>query len=68
MRKGLKEGEKMLLIKDKDRIILKKASAMDEQFKENIEFAKRTEESRKQIEAGRYISLDSDNLDEMMKW
>ena len=68
MRKGLKEGEKIMLIKDGNRIILKKASEMDEQLKEDLEFARRTEEARKRIEAGEYISLDSENLDKMMKW
>lgn len=68
MRRGLKNGDKFIIIKDKNRFIIKKASEMDEQFKEDMEFARRTEEARKQIEAGKYIALDSDNLDEMMKW
>mgnify|MGYP001607556105 CR=1 FL=1 len=69
MRKGFKEGEKLMIIKSNDKIILKKASEMDEQFKEDIEFARRTEEARKRIEAGHYISVDSENLyEEMMKW
>ena len=69
MREGLKEGESILLIKEGNSIILKKASEMDKQFKEDIEFARRTEEARKRIEAGEYISVDSENLyDEMMKW
>ena len=68
MRRGLKNGDKFIIIKDKNRFIIKKASEMDEQFKEDMEFARRTEEARKQIEAGRYIALDSDNLNEMMKW
>lgn len=68
MREGLKEGERIMCIKHGDRIILKKASDMDEQLKEDFEFARRTEEARKQIEAGKYVALDSDNFDEMMKW
>ena len=69
MRKGFEEGEKIILIKANDKIILKKASKMDEQFSEDIEFAKRTEEAKKRIEAGRYLSVDSENLaEEMMKW
>ena len=68
MRKGFEEGEKIILIKANDKIILKKASKMDEQFSEDIEFAKRTEEAKKRIEAGRYLSVDSENLaEEMMK-
>ena len=69
MRKGFKEGEKLVIIKTGDKIIIKKASGMDEQFKEDIEFAKRTDEARKRIEAGEYISVNSENLfEEMMKW
>ena len=69
MRKGFKEGEKILLIKEGNSVILKKASAMDEQLKEDLEFARRTEEARKRIEAGEYISVDSGNIyEEMMKW
>ena len=69
MREGFKEGEKLLIIKDKGRLILKKATSADENFKEDLEFAKRTEEALKRIEAGEYISVDSKNLfKEMMSW
>lgn len=69
MRKDLKEGDKIIFIRDKKNLILKKASDMDEQLKEDLEFARRTEEAYKRIEAGEYISVDSENLaEEMMKW
>lgn len=69
MRKGLKEGEKVMLIKNGNQIIIKKASDMDEQFKEDIEFARRTEEARKRIEAGKGITMDFDDfIKEMKKW
>ena len=69
MRKGFNKGERIILIKANDKIILKKASKMDEQFSEDIEFARRTEEAKKRIEAGRYLSVDSENLaEEMMRW
>ena len=69
MRAGFKEGEKLLIIKDKGRLILKKATSADENFKEDLEFAKRTEEALKRIEAGEYVSVDSKNLfKEMMSW
>ena len=69
MRKGFNKGERIILIKANDKIILKKASKMDEQFSEDIEFAKRTEEAKKRIEAGKYLSVDSKNLvEEMMRW
>ena len=68
MRKDLKEGDSLIVISSDDKIILKKAESLTEKMKEDLEFAKRTEEAYKRIEAGEYISLDSDNLDEMMKW
>ena len=69
MRKGFKEGEKILLIKEGNSAILKKASAMDEQFKEDLEFARRTDEARKRIEAGEGITMEFDDfIKEMKKW
>ena len=69
MRKDFKEGDKILLIKGEGRIVLKKASKMDEQLEEDLEFARRTEEAWKRIKTGEYISVDSKNLaEEMMKW
>jgi len=69
MRKDLKEGDKLLLIKNGNNIILKKATETDENFKEDLEFAQRTEEAFKRIEAGEFISVDSENLfEEMDKW
>lgn len=69
MRKGFKEGEKILIIKDKGRLILKKASSMSENFKEDLEFARRTEEAYKRHERGEGITMDADEfLKEMEKW
>jgi AbrB family looped-hinge helix DNA binding protein len=69
MRKNLKEGEKILVIERDGKLILKKATDMDEQLQEDLEFAKRTEEAYKRIESGEFISVDSENLfEEMDKW
>ena len=69
MRAGFKEGEKLLIIKDKDRLILKKVTSTDENFKEDLEFAKRTEEALKRIEAGEGITMEFDDfIEEMKKW
>jgi len=69
MRKNFSEGDSLVIIEDKDRIILKKANKMDEQFSEDLEFAKRTDEAYKRVKSGDYISVDSENLiEEMMKW
>jgi len=69
MRKHLKEGDKLLIIKNGEQLILKKASELDKNLKEDLEFAKRTEEAYKRIEAGEFISVDSEKLaEEMSKW
>ena len=65
----LKEGEKILVIQGGDKLILKKATDLDENLKEDLEFAKRTEEALKRIEKGEFVSVDSENLlEEMNKW
>ena len=69
MRKDLKEGDKIIFIRDKKNLILKKASDMDEQLKEDLEFARRTEEAYKRIESGEGITMEFDEfIKEMKKW
>ncbi len=69
MRTNLKVGDDILIIQDDERIILKKSDKLAEQMKEDLEFAKRTEEAYKRIEAGEFVSIDSKNLEEEMnKW
>jgi len=69
MRKDIREGEKLLIIKSGNQIILKKANKMDEQMKEDIEFAKRTEEAWKEHEKGNFKTLEFDDfMKELKKW
>lgn len=69
MRGNLKEGDELLIIKDEDRIILKKADKLTEQMKEDLEFARRTEEAYKRHERGESIEMDFDEfISEMKKW
>ena len=69
MRENFKEGEKILVIQVGDKLILKKATDLDENLKEDLEFAKRTEEAFKRIAKGEFIGVDSENLlEEMNKW
>ena len=69
MWEDMKEGDKLLIIKNGNQIILKKASDLDEQIQTDLEFAKRTEEALKRIEKGEFISVNSENLfEEMDKW
>jgi len=69
MRKDIKEGEKLVIVRSNNQIILKKASKMDKQLKEDIEFARRTEEAYKQIEEGKCRTMEfEDFLKEIKKW
>jgi len=69
MRENLSEGEEFVVIKDGNRIILKSIKDFDENIREDLEFAKRTEEAWEQIEAGKGIRMDFDDfIKEMKKW
>jgi AbrB family looped-hinge helix DNA binding protein len=69
MRTDLSEGDKILIIQNDKQLIMKKASNLDKNMAEDIEFAKRTEEAWKRIEAGKGIKMDFDDfLKEMKKW
>lgn len=69
MRTDILEGEKLLLIQNDHQIIMKKASDMDKNVAEDIEFAKKTEEAWKRIEQGKGIKMDFDDfIEKMKKW
>lgn len=69
MRDNIKEGDELLIIKDDDRIIIKKAENLTENMKEDLEFAKRTEEAWKAYERGEFIEIDADDfIEKMEKW
>jgi len=69
MRRDIKEGEKLIIIRSNGRIIMKKATEMDKNLKEDIEFARRTEEAWKSYERGEFIEMDFDDfMKEVKKW
>ena len=69
LRKNLKEGDNLIMFRDDDRIILKKVDSLSEQMKEDLEFARRTEEAMQRIESGKSIRMDFDDfLKEAKKW
>lgn len=67
MRKDLKEGEELIILKDEDRIILKKVSTLTENMKEDLDFAKRIEEAWKSYERGEFISQPADKFIEELE-
>jgi bifunctional DNA-binding transcriptional regulator/antitoxin component of YhaV-PrlF toxin-antitoxin module len=69
MRKNFREGEKVFFIKEDDRIIMKNQDSVKASVLDDLEFARRTEAAYKRVEAGEFISIDSENLEEeMSKW
>jgi len=69
MRKGIEEGDKLVIIKNDGQLILKKMEDFDKNLKDDLEFARRTEEAWKEIDAGKGISMSAEEfLKEMKSW
>lgn len=62
MREDLKEGDKLVIMKNNDQIILKKVDDFSETLEEDLEFAKRTEEAWKRYEKGEFKKLPMDEF------
>ena len=67
MREDIAEGEKLILLKDNGHIIMKKASALDKQLKEDFEFAKRTEKAWKRYDQRKFKTLPADEFLKLLK-
>lgn len=69
MRNNFREGEKVFFIKEDDNIIMKNQDSVKASVLDDLEFARRTGEAQKRVDAGEFISVDSENLEEeMSKW
>ena len=67
----LKPGEKIVFFKEDGRLFLEPMSRASsiEKLKEDLEFARRTEEAWKEIDRGEGIEMDFDDfLAEVKKW
>jgi AbrB family looped-hinge helix DNA binding protein len=62
LRKDMKEGDKIVVIRNNDQIILKKADSFDRALEEDIIVAKRVEEAWKEIEQGKYKRMSSEDF------
>jgi AbrB family looped-hinge helix DNA binding protein len=68
LRSEFEVGEKLIVIKNEDQLIIKKASSLDKNLEEDLEFARRTEEAWKRYEKGEFESLsEEDFLKELEK-
>ncbi|MBU2523521.1 MAG: AbrB/MazE/SpoVT family DNA-binding domain-containing protein [Nanoarchaeota archaeon] len=67
MRGEMHEGDKIVIIKNDNQIILKKVEDFDENLKEDLEFARRTEEAWKRYDKGEFVSMDSKDFLKALK-
>jgi len=68
MRDNFSEGEKLVVIKNGERLILKKVSDLGKNFEEDLAFAKKTEEAWQSYERGEFVSQPADKfLEELEK-
>ena len=68
MRKDISVGEELLIIKDHDRLIMKKITEVTKKLKEDLDFARRVEKAWKHYEKGKFKSLSADKfLEELEK-
>ena len=67
MREGLREGEKMIIIKADGQLIMKKATELDKKLKDDLIFAKRTEEAYKRYERGEFTSSSTEDFLKQLK-
>jgi AbrB family looped-hinge helix DNA binding protein len=62
LRKNFNEGDKIVVIRNDDQIILKKADKFDKQVEEDILVAKRVDEAWKEIEQGKFKRMSSEDF------
>jgi len=62
MREGIREGDKMVIIRNGNQIILKKADNFSKNLEEDLEFARRTEAAWKDYEEGKFISKSKEDF------
>ncbi|PKL66048.1 MAG: AbrB family transcriptional regulator [Methanomicrobiales archaeon HGW-Methanomicrobiales-3] len=69
MRADLPEGERILIIKEGERIILKPLSEIEPAVREDILFAEKTEQALEEYTRGKFTKKKAaDFIDEMKSW
>jgi len=67
-RGDIKDGDKLIIVKNDDQLILKKADFI-KGFEEYLIFAKKTEEAFKRYQNGKFLEMDFDEfMEEASKW
>ncbi|MBS3124851.1 AbrB/MazE/SpoVT family DNA-binding domain-containing protein [Candidatus Woesearchaeota archaeon] len=69
MRSRIKEGEKIVILERDGQFVLKLARNLDKNFKDDLEFARRTEDAWKSYDRGEFKSSSAEDfLKELSKW
>lgn len=69
LREGFNDDEELVVINEGSQLILKKTSSLSEEDKDDLDFARSTEEAWKEIERGEYVEMDWDDfIEEMKTW
>ena len=69
MRSNLPEGERLLIIRDGERIILKPLSEIEPAVREDILFAEKTEQALEEYSRGTFARKKADAfIDELREW
>ncbi|MDP1695822.1 MAG: AbrB/MazE/SpoVT family DNA-binding domain-containing protein [archaeon] len=62
LRRDMREGDKIVVIRNNDQIILKKADKFDKNIEEDLEVARRAENAWKEIGAGKFKRMSPDKF------
>ena len=69
LRKDLKVGEQLLIIRKDNSVILKRLNDMKYKFKEDLQFALKTEQALQKYENGEYKKKNAKEfLEELKEW
>ena len=69
MRKGMKEGEKIIAVQDGNRIVLQRVKHFSKRLEDDLKFAKSTEIGLKEYDRGLSKKVSREQLfEEMEKW
>ncbi|MEK6862506.1 MAG: AbrB/MazE/SpoVT family DNA-binding domain-containing protein [Nanoarchaeota archaeon] len=69
MRKNIKEGEKLIIIENGKQLVIERVKDLDDKLKEDLEFARRTEEAWKRYDKGEFKEVSGDGFLKLLdKW
>lgn len=69
IREDIRKGDKLIIIRNDNQLIMKKISDLDKNLKEDLEFAKRTEEAFKRYKKGEFKAMgESEFLKALKNW